>query len=48
MAIQACPILALLPVTSTTDIVTIQENFRRIEEWTRRMCQYVDALMASP
>ena len=36
-----CPLLSLLPVLQSSDERTLQENYERIIEWTRRMCERI-------
>lgn len=43
---DTCPVLTLLPVVSTSDAQTLQENFNRIRAWTIAMCQYAATLEA--
>ena len=41
-----CPLLQLQPILTTSDARTIQFNFQQIQDWHRRMCEYVDTLKA--
>lgn len=41
-----CPILILQPITMEPDTRTLSYNYDQIQEWTKRMCAYVDTLKA--